>query len=275
MSGSIRVEKDIVFGRGGDVELRLDVFWPPAGTEKRTAVVQVFGGAFTKGSKAAGYLTSNTTRLAERGYVGVAANYRLAPETKWPGQVHDVKAAVRWTRANAVSLGIDPDKIAIAGYSAGGQIALVAAGSAGRPELEGEGGNAGVSSAVAACLGYYPSRVWRTPEGASSPILPDDATDADYESADPLTYAGPGFPPTIQFCGTADGFAEPARRLSATLEAAGVPSELHLYAGMSHIFDVIPGFGESTSELCDLFLDRYVANPRAFEPYRRRQRARA
>lgn len=272
MSASISVERDIVFGRGGGQELRLDVYRPPAGRSKRTAVVQLFGGGFTRGSKEAAYLTANAQRLAERGYVGIAANYRLAPATRWPGQLHDAKAAVRWTRANAAALDIDPEKIAVCGYSAGGQLALVLAGSAGRADLEGDGGNAGVSSAVAACIGYYPSRV---PRGADLPLLPDGAGEAEYSTADPLTYVGAGFPPTLQFCGTNDPFLAPAKELWEMLQGAGVAAELHLFAGLPHIFDALEGFGPPTSELCDLFLDRYVANPRTYEPWRRPEPARA
>ena len=271
--GGVKAEKDIVFGRGGDTELRLDVLRPPAGSEKRTAVIHAFGGGYTRGSKEDGYLTRNAQRLAERGYVCVASAYRHAPGAKWPAQIHDLKAAIRWTRANAGYLGVDADKIAIAGYSAGGQLALVCAGTAGMAELEGDGGSAGVSSAVAACLAYYPARVWRGDEGPSSAIMPDDASDGDYAATDPLTYAAPGFPPTIIFNGTADPFIEPNTRLYEALQQAGVPAELHLYAGMPHIFDLHPGFGESTSELCDLFLDRYVANPRVYEGFPRRQQA--
>src|SRR3990172_7751971 len=271
--GGVKAEKDIVFGRGGDTELRLDILRPPAGSEKRTAVVHVFGGGYTRGSKEDGYLTRNAQRLAERGYVCVASAYRHAPGAKWPAQIHDLKAAIRWTRANAGYLGVDADKIAIAGYSAGGQLALVCAGTAGMAELEGDGGSAGVSSAVAACLSYYPARVWRGDEGPSSAIMPDDASDGDYAATDPLTYAAPGFPPTIIFNGTADPFIEPNTRLYEALQQAGVPAELHLYAGMPHVFDLHPGFGESTSELCDLFLDRYVANPRVYEGFPRRQQA--
>jgi acetyl esterase/lipase len=66
-----------------------------------------------------------------------------------------VKAAIRWTRANAAKLGIDADKVAVAGYSAGGLMALAAAGTADRKDLEGNSGTPGVSSKIAGCLSYF------------------------------------------------------------------------------------------------------------------------
>jgi len=68
--------------------------------------------------------------LGKLGYTNVSANYRLTRQGTWPAQVHDTKAAIRWVRANAAKIGIDPDKIAIAGYSAGWLLSLLAAGTA-------------------------------------------------------------------------------------------------------------------------------------------------
>src|SRR5436190_20431861 len=108
------------------------------------AIIHIHGGRFTQGSKAG--LASSSRAFAGLGYVSIASQYRLAGQGKWPAQIEDVKAAIRWTRANAAKLGIDADKIAIAGYSAGGLMALVAAGTGDKAEFEGSGGNAGVSS---------------------------------------------------------------------------------------------------------------------------------
>src|SRR5690606_40079937 len=91
--------------------------------------------------------------------------YRLQSESSWPAQIHDTKAAIRWTRANADRLGIDADKIAVAGYSAGGMLALMAAGTNGMEEFEGDGGNAGVSSDVQACIVVYPIANAQTARG--------------------------------------------------------------------------------------------------------------
>src|SRR5262249_28349945 len=145
------------FGKGGSMDLTLDVYQPPAGvTPKRLAIIHLFGGGFFTGSKNAGYIVNDAKALGARGYTSVSANYRLQTQGFWPAQIHDVKAAIRWTRANPARLGVEPNRIVVAGYSAGGMLSLLAAGTNGRKEFEGDGGNAGVSSDVNASIGVYP-----------------------------------------------------------------------------------------------------------------------
>src|SRR5512144_2092067 len=74
-TGNLRVEKDIVFGKGGSIDLTLDVYQPPAGvTPKRMAIVHLFGGGFFTGSKNAGYIVNDVKALGARGYTNVSAN---------------------------------------------------------------------------------------------------------------------------------------------------------------------------------------------------------
>ena len=107
-TGNLRVEKDIVFGKAGSMDLKLDVYQPPAGvTPKRMAIIHLFGGGFFVGNKNAGYIINDAKALGARGYTNISANYRLQTQGSWPAQIHDVKAAIRWTRANAARLGIE------------------------------------------------------------------------------------------------------------------------------------------------------------------------
>merc|ERR1712232_606783 len=102
-------------------------------------------------------------------------------EALWPSMLHDCKAAVRWMRVHADRLGISPDHICSQGASAGGHLALMVAACDGAvyPELEGHGGNAGVSSKVAACVAIFPPTV-RTYDQTIHPIvLPQGASDRD------------------------------------------------------------------------------------------------
>ena len=142
-----------VFGTGGGRDLRCNVYWPPQAGTARPAVLLVHGGGWVNGDRT--QLHGYGILLGRIGYVCVATEYRLAGEAKWPAQIHDVKAALRWMRANAGRLGIDPNKIAVSGNSAGAHLSLMVAGTANMPEFEGEGGNAGVGTEVAACIAFY------------------------------------------------------------------------------------------------------------------------
>src|SRR5215470_3373509 len=119
-NSDLRVDKDIVFGKGGDIDLLLDVYHPPQGvTPKRLAIIHLFGAGYTARNKNAVYIGKEAKALGSLGYTNISANYRLVSQGLWPAQIHDTKAAIRWVRANAAKIGIDADKIAIAGYSAG------------------------------------------------------------------------------------------------------------------------------------------------------------
>jgi acetyl esterase/lipase len=262
---SAHIERDVVFGRGGDVELRADVYHP-TGPSLRTAIIQLHGGGFTRGAKES--IAANCRAFAERGYTSIAAQYRLAPDARWPAQAHDAKAAIRWTRANAERLNIDPDKIAIAGYSAGAMLALVVAGSSGVAALEGDGGNSDVSSDVAACIAYYGSAERRRPASGDDALMGPDATDDDYRSASTVSYASTAVP-TIFLHSTGDTTIpfEASTRLFEAYRAAGVPVEMHIFDGLSHVFDRHPEFLAPTVEVCDRFLDRLVVEPRVYPPF--------
>lgn len=262
---AISVEKDLVFGKGGEMDLRCDLYRPPPGTEKRMATIHIHGGGFTGGSKES--LTERIRPYAARGYLAIASNYRLAGQAKWPAQIEDVKAAIRWTRANARSFGIDPDRIAIVGHSAGGHLALFAAGTPNRPEFEGRGGHAGAGTQLAACIAYYPSTEARPrSDGAVHVLLPAGSDAAAHRAASPTTYVARGFPSTVIFHGVADTTIpiESSQRFFQLLRDVDVPAELHSFAGAPHSFDRVPEFAAACTQLADLFLDRYVINPRPF-----------
>jgi len=263
--GDLRAERDIVFGKAGDMDMTLDVYHPPEGVApKRLAIIHLFGGGFFVGNKNAGYIINDARALGARGYTNISANYRLQTEGSWPAQIHDTKAAIRWTRANADRLGVDSDKIVIAGYSAGGMLSLMAAGTNGMAEFEGDVGTPGVSSDVNAAIGVYPlasaeiaTGLW--PQGQATPEA--------IRAASPTTYIGPNFAPTIFVHGTADTTVLPSSSIDfhTRLQEAGVPSALTLIQGANHAFD--NGALDAVDLMAhsiDLFLDRLLVNP---QPY--------
>lgn len=256
----VNIEEGVVFGTGGGRDLHCDVFKPEGLTEPAIGVVLVFGAGWVAGERA--QLRGYAILLGRQGFVVVCPDYRLTGEAKWPAQIHDVKAAIRWTRANAKSLGIDPDRIAIGGNSAGGQLSLLAAGTPGREE--GEGGNAGVSSTVAAVSAIYPVTSFE-PEmgGAWEPalsLLEEGQDPSALREAGPLHAVSGTFPPTMLVHGTADDIVDHSQslRMFAALEAAEVPVDLHLYAGQRHAFDLSREVAREVSGLIGNFLRRHL-----------------
>ncbi len=220
------VESDVVYGQSLQwptnqlVDLHLDVARPTgdAATD-RPAIVWVHGGGFTAGDKSAG--TGWIRALASRGYVAVSIDYRLRPGYYFDfanqgdpiaqgavlDAVNDAQAAVRWVRAHAAELGVDPGRVAIAGSSAGG---VTAAGVAMSSTQTGASGTPGASSRVCVAAALA---------GAYSPV-----------AADPLDDR------VVFFHGTADDRV-PYQYAVAThdaLTAQGVPSDLVTYPDVGH-----------------------------------------
>lgn len=271
-AAGLRVERDIVFGKGGDKDLLLDVYHPAEDvTPKRTAIVHLFGGGFRTGNKAAQYVVNNVAALARLGYTNVSGTYRLQSEAPWPAQLHDTKAAIRWTRANADRIGVDADKIVIAGYSAGGMLALLAAGTNGVDEFEGEGGNAGVSSDVQACVAVYPATSGEMARGLFAPGLSEAELADAIEAASPTTYIGERFAPTILIHGTDDGTIPVSSSIEffRGLKEHGVPAALTLIQGADHVFDNTElDAVEVMARSADLFLDRLIVDPKPYPRFR-------
>jgi acetyl esterase/lipase len=270
-NSDLRVDSNIVFGKGGDMDLLLDVYQPPQGvTPKRMAIIHLFGGGFTTGNKNAGYIVNDVRALGRLGYTNVSANYRLQSQALWPAQIHDTKAAIRWVRANASKIGIDADKIAIAGYSAGGMLSLLAAGTNGVAEFEGNGGNSGVSSNVQAGIGVYPL----ASTGNAGGLFPNNVSAEErtkmIEAASPAKYIGKSFAPTIFIHGTADTTVPTQSSIDfyTKLNAAGVPSALTLIQGAAHAFDnAALDAVEVMAHSIDLFLDRLIVSPKPYPSF--------
>lgn len=257
----IKVESDVVYGKGADMDLHLDIY-RPAGAEKRMAVIHIHGGGFTGGSKTG--VASSSRAFARQGYVSIASQYRLAGQARWPAQIEDVKAAIRWTRANASRLNIDADKVAVAGYSAGGLMALFAAGSQDQKEFDGNGGNGGVSTKVAACVAFYPAT------SGTRGLLPDGADQAAIDAAGAASRISANFAPTIFLHGVADTTIRPESSVAFfdKLRAAGVKTDLHLFQGAPHAFEINnPDAAAVSAQLANLFFDRLILHPKEYPPF--------
>jgi acetyl esterase/lipase len=216
---------DISYANGSPAQ-KLDIYWPETGDGPFPVIVSIHGGAFMGGDKRDVQITSMLKAL-KRGYCVVGVNYRMSGEAKFPALVHDIKAAIRWIRANAELYLFDPNKIATWGGSAGGYQSLMAGVSAGIPELEDLSlGNADQPSHVQAVVDWFgPTDFLKMDEqlaesglahgdeedhnGSNSPeslllgkkitLIPDLV-----RSANPETYIHPKVPPFFIQHGTKD-----------------------------------------------------------------------
>ncbi len=279
---------DRIFGNGNGRELRLDIYTPddPA-NNLHIGVIQLHPGGFRVGSRK--MIQARSEKLSSLGFTCLATEYRLVPEAPWPAQIHDVKAAIRWVRAHAGEWDVDPDRLVLQGFSAGAHLALFAAGTQEDPAFEGEGGEPGVSTKVAAVVALYPpTTMFHDPDEAafgnqypvtnmeawnqhlhghegvpSWVLLGLEASEEAVHRASPSSYISSAFPPTLLMHGTADilvPYASTVRFHQALLEAQ-VTSDLHLFGGQPHGFDAAQSFLRLTQEESALFYRRAVIEP--------------
>jgi acetyl esterase/lipase len=148
----VRRDRGLVYARVAAHDLKVDVFRPRSSGHRRPAVIYVHGGGWTLGfrDRQGGPML---TEMAARGWVGFLPGYRLSPTATYPDHLVDVKRAIAWVREHAEEYGVDPDHIAIAGGSAGGHLAAMAALTANDPALQ--PGFEDADTSVQACIPFY------------------------------------------------------------------------------------------------------------------------
>ncbi|SNS86859.1 acetyl esterase [Sphingomonas laterariae] len=262
------ISDDAIEGPGGPIPIRI---YTPAGEGPFPGIVYFHGGGWVVGDL-------DTQDMIARGLahgadaVVVSVDYRLSPEHPFPAAPDDAWAATLWTARHAAGLNIDPARLAVAGDSAGANLAAgvaLRARDAGAPKL--------VAQAMFYGSGNYPSE--ETPsseEFAKGPLLSRDdvhffwrqyLADPDKDQHHPL--ASPiraashaGLPPAYMGTAEIDPSRDDGERYAAKLEAAGVPVETRRYAGMVHGFvswlAFLPGARTAMDDAC-AFLKRQFA----------------
>ena len=265
---NVTVEENVMIPTTGGYELAADIARPADTPGRAPGLLFIPGG---------GWVTANHEPLkerygipmAERGYVCVTATYRIMEQAIWPAAIQDVKAMLRWMRANADYLGIDPERIALGGKSAGGHLSLLAAATNGSSEFDGDGSgsvpNAGYSSRISAVIGVAPASDIREyfRREPLQPYTANDSSEAAITAANPVERVTSDYPPTLLVHGTKDDRVphQMTMRMFAALEEAGVPADLRLFAHQDHMFDGDPEYSPAIVEAMAHFLDRYVAVP--------------
>jgi acetyl esterase/lipase len=228
----------VVFKTIKDVELKLYVFEPEGlkATESRPAIVFFFGGGWRGGTPEQFYPQSKY--LASRGMVAISAEYRVKDRHGvTPFEcVTDGKSAIRWVRANAGKLGVDPERIAAGGGSAGGHVAAC---TGVIDSLDEPDEDASVSSTPNALVLFNPALVipWRD-ESRMTDEQRERFGGRDYTEISPYHHVTPGDPPTIVVHGEADTTIpiRTARMFTDAMKKAGNRCELAAYDGKGHGF---------------------------------------
>jgi acetyl esterase/lipase len=242
----VRAYTDVIYRHVGSRRARLDVYRPTEAmvpSDGWPAIVAIHGGGWRGGTKN-GY-GREVARLATAGYVVVSVDYALSSpgHPTWPDNFEDVREAVRWVRRNAADYGIDPNRIAALGASAGGHLATLLGTNAGGSDPD---------SRVDAVVNLYgPSdlaSLFQSP-GAVLPLMlylgcrPMDAPDV-YAAASPMAHVSADDAPTLLIHGEADRLVPVAQSvdLAGRLQAVGVPAEVIVVEGVGHAFGFeVPG----------------------------------
>jgi len=224
-------DREIVYKTIGETTLRLHVFFPPDHQtgDKRAGIVFFFGGGWVGGSP--GQFYPHCQYLASRGMVAVSAEYRVKSKhgTSPYECVTDGKSAVRWLRQHAGEFGIDPQRIAAGGGSAGGHVAAATATLKGFDE---PGENLKIAARPNALVLFNPV-FDNGPEGYGHDRVKDR-----WKEFSPLHNISPAAPPTIVFLGSSDKLipVSTAQEYRKRMIDAGSRCDLHVYEGQPHGF---------------------------------------
>ena len=246
MPEGVTVYRDMAYITDGHERQKLDLYVPDAG-ENLPLIIWVHGGAWRGGDKA----HYTPMEYLKGGYAGASINYRLSQHAVFPAQIEDVKAAVRWLRANAETYRLDPNRFAAWGSSAGGHLVAML-GTAGDVDAFEVGANLEVSSKVQAVVDYFGPTDFLQMDAQSLPDgLVHDAPDSPESqlvggpiqehkdrvaSANPITYVSKNDPPFLIINGDQDKLVpyHQSVLLKDALEQAGVPVTLYKVEGGGH-----------------------------------------
>jgi len=242
---SILFESGIEYANPENQHLQINIARPKKSDHLLPCVLCIHGGGFRAGNRDS--YNPLLIKLAGRGYVAVAASYRLAPKYQFPAAIFDVKAAVRWLKANAAVYQIDPDRIGVTGDSAGGHLVQFLGVTADLKQFEGDEGNYAQSTRVACVVNRYGPSDFTKSYGKSvdaAEVLPlwlggDLKTAGEkHVLSSPLNWVTPTAAPTLILHGTEDKYVayEQGVWMRDRLKSCGVHVEMLTLEGAGHGF---------------------------------------
>jgi acetyl esterase/lipase len=241
-SAAVEIKKDVTYATVDQTDLQLDLYMPTGINQPVPAIVVIHGGAWMTGNRQD--MAFVAEQLAKHGFVSASISYRLAPKHRFPSQIEDAKAAVRYLRANAKELHIDPSQIGATGISAGGHLSMMLGAMDSGDGMEGDGGNLDHPSKVQ-CVVNFIGPV-NLPRETYTPLQmqilkawlgadPMDKQD-ELKLASPYTYFNKGDAPLLCFFGTKDPLVthDQALVVADALTQAEIPGRIEMLLGAGH-----------------------------------------
>jgi len=256
-------QRDVVYGHAGERPLLLDLVKPAQREGLRPGLIFIHGGGWSKGDKKDYRIYQ--VHFAQQGYVAASVGYRLTNEAKFPACIQDVNCAIAWMQRNGPEIGVDPERIAVIGGSAGGHLAMLAGYAPEVAALRSEDCAAGVAGRVRAVVNLYGPCDLTTPEAQEREegkrlFGVDYADDPSvYALGSPLTHLDAGDPASLVIHGTLDDIV-PVGQSDSLVERLKLLGVAHWYDrvdGWPHTLDIVrPNFLHTRAVIED-FLKRH------------------
>lgn len=264
---SVAEKNNIVYCEVNGRKLKLDIFHPTKKIKsKSTAIIMVHGGGWRSGNRFQHHPLAQ--QLAALGYTVFTPEYRLSTEALYPAAVYDVKSAVKWVRTNTKKYKIDADKVVIAGFSAGGQLAALVGNTNGLTGFDGNDCNKNISSKVNAIIdldgtlsfvhaesgegddskGKSAATLWFGYSKKENPEL--------WKQASPLTYAGKNSVPTLFINSSVERMHAGRNDYLKILDEYKIYNEVHTFDNSPHSFVLYNPWFASTVSYMDEFLKK-------------------
>lgn len=265
---NVAVSYDVVYASRSNRKLHMDIFSPkPVSKKPLPFVLIMHGGGWRSGDKSMEWPTA--IHLAKNGYIAATVEYRLSTEAKYPMAIYDLKEAIRWIRKNAKKSNVDPNKIAVSGCSAGGELAAFLGTTGSLKQFVGLGENKNISSAVQAVIDVDGVVDFATPAESgkdNDPAKPSagkawfgasfNENPKIWEDASPIKYVSKKTPPILFINSALERYHAGRDAMISKLNELNIYSAVHTIPNTPHPFWLFhPWFDEAMTYMVN-FLDK-------------------